>query len=186
MKFDLLGKIIENKSKINNFQKEIKTLSQDYFKESENFKRVLKSVKKSDVGSEEYEKIIVLLDLAENNSKSFFNNQKSNAISLKETAEKIDLFSYAISKHLKYSESEISDFIGNLNNNEIIKQYYIVENLKSKINSSFNDNIENNLNKSELEKTFKKYDAIALNYSANKNQLMDDYIKNYKVNLKIS
>lgn len=181
-KLDLLEKIIEKQSKIKNFEKDMKTLSQDYFKESENFKKILKSIKKNDVGSEEYEKITVLLYLAESNSKSFFNNQKSNASNPKVSAEKIDLFAYAASKNLKYSESEISEFIGNLNNNEIIKQYYVVENLKSKINSSFNENIENNLNKCELEKTFKKYDAVAHNYTTNKKKFMDDYINNYKVN----
>jgi len=122
-----------------------------------------------------------LLTLAENNSKSFFNNQKSKSAINNYSAEKIDLFAFAPSRNLKYSESEISEFIGNLNNNDIIKQYYVVENLKSKINASFNENIENNLNKSEFEKNFKKYETIAQSYSTNKNKMMDEYIKNYKV-----
>lgn len=180
-KLDLLGKIIERNSKIKNFEKEIKTLSQDYFKESENFKNILKSIKKNDVSSEEYEKISSLLNIAENNSKSFFNNQKSKR-SAKDIIEKIDLFAFTPSKNNKYSESEISDFIGNLNNNDIIKQYYIVENLKSKINNVFNENIEDNSSKKEYENTLKKYDTIAQNYQTNKNKLMGEYFTNYKVN----
>ena len=162
----------------------MKTLTQDYFKESENFKKILKSIKKCDVEYEEYEKIRVLLELAENNSKTFFNNQKSKDIKPNDITQKIDLFAYTPSKNLKFSESEISEFIGNLNNNDIIKQYYIVENLKTKINGSFNENIENNINKNELEKTFNRYNNFAQNFINNKNKLMGDYIKNYKVNSK--
>lgn len=183
-KLDLLNKIIEKQLRIKIFEKDIKTLSQDYFRESEIFKNILKSVKKSDVASEDYEKILVLLNHSEKNSKSFFNNQKSKATNLKDSSEKIDLFAYEASRNLKYSESEISEFIGNLNNNDIIKQYYIVENLKSKINTAFNENIENNVNKSEFYKSFMKYDNIANNYTSQKDKLIAEYIENYKVNYK--
>lgn len=159
----------------------MKTLSQEYLKESEGLKKLLKSIKKSEVSSEEYQKLAALLQLSENNSKSFFNSQNSKAALEKDYNEKINLFNLIPSKNTNFSESEITEFIGSLNNNDVIRQYYIVENLKSKINTSFNENIENKLNKIEQEKAFKKYDTLAQNYLTNKNKILDDYIKNYKV-----
>jgi len=176
----LLGKIIEKQSKIKSFEKNIKTLSQDYFMESENFKKILKSIKKNDVSAEDFDKIKVLLDVTENNSKSYFNHQKSKR-QFKEFTEKIDLFSFTPWKNNKYSDLEIAEFIGSLKNNEIVKQYYIVDNLKSRINNTFNENIEDNISKKEYEESFKKYDLFAKNYQANKNKLIEDYIKDYKV-----
>lgn len=174
-------KILEKEFKSLNFDKEIKIFSQDYFKESEMLKNILKSIKKSEVSNEEYEKISVILDLAENNSKSFFKNLKSNNISGKSSNQKIDLFAYNSSKSGKYSEAELSEFIGKLNNNKIIKQYYLVENLKSKINNIFNENIEDRVNKEESHKLVKKYETILQVYQTNKSQLMNEYINNYKV-----
>jgi hypothetical protein len=91
------------------------------------------------------------------------------------------LFAFTPSSNNKFSEGEISEFIGNLSNNEIIKQYYILENLKSKINNIFNENIEDNISKKEYVNTLKRYETIAKNYQANKSKIMDEYIKNYKV-----
>jgi len=178
---DILEKIIDKQSRINIFEKEMKNLTQDYFKESEKLKIILKSVKKSDVSSEEFEKIKLLHNLTEMNLKSFFNSQMSKVTNVKETSSKIDLFSYEGSKNLKNFEGEIPDFIGNLNNNDIIKQFYVVENLKSKINGSFNQNIENNINKNDLEKSFKKYENVLQSYNSNRNRMIGEYIKNYKV-----
>ena len=172
-------KILDKEFKYTNFQKSIKVLNQEYFKESENLKNFLKSFKK-ELSKEDSKQISLILDISEKNTQNFLNFLDNKNQPKTESSERIDLFSTIDSKGNNL-ELEISDFIGNLNNNEIIKQYYIVENIKSKINNLYNENFEDTKIKQDNLNSYKKYDLIYQNYDINKNKILKDYFTNYKV-----
>ena len=88
-------------------------------------------------------------------------------------------------KNLKFSDFEISEFIGNFNNDEIIKQFYLVDNIKTKINNIYNDNFEDLLKKDEMELMFKQFEKIAGEYLKERDGILKEYVKNANGNLDV-
>jgi hypothetical protein len=155
-------------------------MANDYIKESSELQNLLNGIKKDEISPENFEKINTLIQIINRDTTNFNENKNQKNVNVKDSQEKIDLFFKKNQKTFKFSDVEISDFIGNFHNDEIIKQFYIVDNIKTKINNMYNDNIEDELKKEEFNILLKKFEKISVDYIKER----DGIIKEYSVNEK--
>ena len=157
-------------------------MSQDFFKESSDLQKLLKGIKKEDTTTENFDKLNILSQILNRDISNYSTNQ-TQKFTGKDLAEKVDLFVKANQKQFKYSDFEISEFIGNFHNDEIIKQYYLVDNIKTKINTVYNDNIEDISKKQEFNLLYKKFEKIGDAYNSERDNLLKEYSKKSMVNI---